>query len=339
MPGHAKDIKYRLRRWFWAYRCPAGEVTLFEGHPDMNKSSVNIDMSARLSVGAPMYRQDVEVDEEDRFEPVEGGSVFLIEASIENTFLERLLAAGCDLQRVHWFKTGEVVLPGGRRKVREMVGDTKARLLVIDPLADFIKSKNLACGVREALQPAIDYAHRTGLTVVVTRHLNRGHSRQAIYRGTGSHELPSVASSIMLTAPAPDDPDLRVLFQWRHRFKPCPPLLYGPAPARGYPDPVRQPGGVEAIRIVWRGVVDVTEEQLLGPSGKSRLQEVKDFLVTALQGGPKPRADIVNAAVRVGFGWKSIERAKQLLGIRSVRQGPAGPGAVYCWELPAPKLQ
>jgi hypothetical protein len=43
-----------------------------------------------------MYRQDVEVDEEDRFEPVEGDSVFLIEDSIENTFLERLLAAGCD---------------------------------------------------------------------------------------------------------------------------------------------------------------------------------------------------------------------------------------------------
>jgi hypothetical protein len=334
MPGHAKDIQYRPRKWLWAYRVPFGEITLIEGHPDTNKSSVEIDISARLSWGAVMFRQDEEVDEEDRTAPAEGDSVFLTEDAIDNTFVERIAAAGGLTERFHWFKPGEVVLPGDWPEVQRMIEDTESKLLVIDPLADFIKSKNLAYGVREALQPVIDYAHQTGLAVIISRHLNRGHSRQAVYRGTGSHEVASVASSILLTAPAPNDPDLRVLFQWRHKFRPCPPLLYEVVPVRVYLDIINQPGGAASIQILWKGAVDVTEEELLGPPAQSRVKQVMGFLLRALEHGPRPKRDIMNMAQALRYGWKTVEQAREMLGIRSVRQGRAGPGAVYCWQLP-----
>ena len=40
--------------WLWRGYVPLGEVTILEGHPGTNKSSLTDDLAARLTKGSPM---------------------------------------------------------------------------------------------------------------------------------------------------------------------------------------------------------------------------------------------------------------------------------------------
>jgi hypothetical protein len=304
--------------WLWNLRIPKGELTVVDGDPSVNKSSVLLDLVARVSTGREMP---------DGTTGTHGGVLLVLgEDSIRKTVLQRLRAAGADLSRVA-VPQRPIVLPRDLALVEEAVCEVRASLVVIDPVMSF-----LACDangdqrVRQALAPLKDFAERSGVAVVMVRHLTKRGGRQALYRGGGSIGIIAATRSALLVAPAPDEPNLRVLCHVKSNLGPlAPSLLF---------EPVAGTDG--AVQIEWRGECDYTPEDVLCPPTQDagRLAEAMSFLTGLLEGGPLPQREVKAKAVGAGLAYRTVERAKEILGVVSERRG-WGPGSTCYWRLPS----
>jgi hypothetical protein len=69
--------------------------------------------------------------------------------------------------------------------------------------------------------------------------------------------------------------------------------------------------------------------RLIGTRSSSSLGRAEGFLLDALADGPRPRAELANAAIAAGISDDALMKAKTSLGVRHARDG----GATY-WRLP-----
>jgi hypothetical protein len=111
--------------WLWPPRIPIGEITLIDGDPSVNKSSLLLDLAARVSTGREMP---------DGAAGVDGGVLLLMaEDSLRKTVLQRLTAAGADLRRIA-APLPSVAISGDLALIEEAASRIGAALIVIDPL-------------------------------------------------------------------------------------------------------------------------------------------------------------------------------------------------------------
>jgi phage N-6-adenine-methyltransferase len=323
-PSRSKPLLCRLSElspetteWLWHLRIPKGELTVVDGDPSVNKSSLLLDIAARVSTGRAMP---------DGTAGTLGGVLLLLgEDSLRKTVLQRLQAADADLNRIA-APDRLVTIPDDVSLVEKWACETRASLLVIDPLMAFLAcDSNSDQKVRRALHPLLRLAEERNMAVVMVRHLTKRGGRHALYRGGGSIGIIAATRSALLVGKAPDDPDLRVLCQPKTNLGPsAPSLLFEPVPAAN---------GV--VQIQWRGECDYAPEDVLAPQtpSTSRIAEAMNFLTDLLADGPRSQQAIKEKAAAAGLAYRTLERAKELLGVKSERHG-WGPGSKCFWRLP-----
>jgi len=228
------EVAPRAVRWLWPGRVPLGKLTVLDGDPGLGKSTVVLDLAARVSRGAPLP--------DDSLGDLRGAaSVVLLcdEDGIADTVRPRLEAAGADLTRV--VAVTAVPGPRGLRPPRlpfdslaiiRIVNAHAARLLVVDPLMAYLDAAVTAYRdqtVRAALAPLTLLADRAGVAVVVVRHLTKTGAASSLYRGGGSIGIIAAARSGLLVALDPHDPtgQRRVLATTKGNLaQPAPALIY-----------------------------------------------------------------------------------------------------------------
>ena len=323
------DVPAEKVKWLWPGRIPSGKLTVLVGDPGIGKSQVALDIAARVTTGKTMPPP--------RLEPVTTGTVLLLTAEDgpADTVRPRFEAAGGDPSRFHVFNgiiqpDGSVrlpLLPDDLAWLRSAVDETKADLLVIDPLAAYLSSHINAWkdqDVRRALAPLARLAEETGVAVLVVMHMNKATGQGAMYRAGGSIAFVAAARSVLLAAVDPDDDNLRVLAVLKSNLSTKPhSLAYRILPSH------------EASRVDWRGESSLNAETLLAEqarSGEKRLkvEDAKDALRDTLSCGRRLKDDVLTEGVKAGHKRRTLERAfEQLGGICTKDFG--GPAS---WELP-----
>ena len=310
------DVKPQLVAWLWKDRIPLGELSLFNGDPATNKSSVTLDLAARVSTGKAMP---------DGSEGVLGGVLLLqAEDSLRKTVVPRLLAAAQYRGRIAQLPE-TVTIPKDLDAIEKAVIGMQAKLLVIDPLSVFLgRNANNDQSVRQALAPLAEMAERQKIAVILIRHLNKTSGQRTMYRGLGSIGIVAAARSRFLFGVSPKDPNMRVLVHTKSNLGVlAPSLLY---------EPVGDDNGV--VHIEWRGETDYTTEDLVAAKhGQRSRDEAKQFLHKLLGNGPVAQKDVQAKAAHEGLAWRTIERAKADLKIISDHQG-FGQGSSFYWSLP-----
>jgi hypothetical protein len=306
-------------QWLWEDRIPLGELTILDGDPSSNKSSLTIDLAARVSTGREMP---------DGTAGREGGVVLLqAEDSIRKTLLQRAKAAGADLGRIAVIE--RAAIPDDLDHIGDAIQQIGARLLVIDPLMCFVShNANREQAMRQALMPLRELAERSNVAVIMVRHLNKTNGKNALYRGGGSIAIAAAVRSGFLVAKSPKDQNMRVLWHFKSNLGPlAPSLLFEPVAA--------DDGGV---RIEWRGECECSASELLASprSDGSVRDEARRFLVDLLTDGPVEQRAVEQHAAARGLSWRTIERAKADLSVISLRKG-FGLGSLVSWELPSPE--
>src|SRR5437016_5320463 len=105
-----------------------GELSLLDGDPGTNKSSVLLDFAARVSTGRPMP---------DGTRTEAGGVLLLMaEDSVAKTIRPRLEAAGAALTRIAILNQ-PVSIPKDRLIIEEAALKLNAKLVIIDPIMAF----------------------------------------------------------------------------------------------------------------------------------------------------------------------------------------------------------
>jgi len=331
------DVEPEAVRWLWYPRIPLGKLTIFDGDPDVGKSSVTIDIAARVSNGSPMpdgNRSDVE------------GPAGVILVSAEDgagdTIRPRLDAAGADVKRVHLLTDVDFVDDKGcpRRRpwsmpqdldvLKLLVVETGAHLVVVDPLTAFLASSVDSYrdqDVRGALAPLARLAEETGAAVALVRHLNKAGGANAVYRGGGSIGIIGAARSALLFAKDPSDPsgNRKVMAREKGNLAPAwNSLAYELVSSEEY----------GCARIRWLGESAQTAATLLAVPASSEevsaIDEAATFLRDALADGPVAQKQIVDEGRKIGISEKTLRRAKKDINVRSRKLGLGG----WAWELP-----
>ena len=202
--------------WLWPGWIPLGKLTVLDGDPGVGKSTLLLDLAARLSRDGVMPDGAVG--------PVGASLILSAEDGEEDTIKPRLAAAGGVAERIFTLPAvrgddGEMrppEVPLDLPAIEAAVRQYGARLLVIDPLMAYLTGADAGSDqdVRRALFKLARLAERRSFAVVCLRHLSKVGGDKAIYRGGGSIGIVAAARSGLVVAADPDDPDRRI---WRRR--------------------------------------------------------------------------------------------------------------------------
>jgi hypothetical protein len=324
----AEDVVAERIEWLWRPRIALGKLTVVDGDPGLGKSTMMLDLAARVSTGFEMPDHSTGI-------PASGVVILTAEDGLGDTVRPRLEAAGADLSRINLFGfEHEVVLPDHIDLVAEAAREKSAKLLLIDPLMAYLSpdiNAHRDQDVRRALKRFSALAAELGAAVVVVRHLNKQAGVNALYRGGGSIGIAGAARGALLVAEDSERPGVRVLAAGKNN-------LGMKAPALAFTIEQSDPADLHsASRIRWLGESARTTESLLSPplaeKDRGAAADAIDFLRDALEEGAVAVKAVEKDAKGAGVSEWALKEAKRRLGVKARKEG-FGEAGCWVWELP-----
>jgi RecA-family ATPase len=271
-------VARRPVEWLWPGWLPLGKLCDLSGDPGLSKSTLLLDLAARVSTDGVMP---------DGSRGTSGGVCLMsAEDGLEDTIQPRLRAAGADLAKVGFFEgynREPLVLPDHLERIEVRLRDYDARLLLIDPLVAFLAQARSDQEVRKCLHPVKVLAERLRCTVLWLRHLSKRGGPKAIYRGSGHVSIIGAARSGLIVGADPADPARRVLAHAKSNLAPR---------QRSLTYALHEVPEFGCCRIVWGGPSELTADDLCDAvsrkekeereEAKSRLEAAVEFLSAAL---------------------------------------------------------
>lgn len=193
-------------KWLYQGRIPAGMVTILAGREGIGKSTVSLDIAARLTRGTLPGRY------EGRPQNV---ILCATEDSWEHTIVPRLRAVGADLDRVFHIAVQvdggnfrAISAPGDIHAIERAIDEIRPALMVIDPLMAVIDGKidtHVQQQVQQGLDPLVKLAERVMMAVLGLIHVNKSTTQDALNSVMGSKAFTTLPRSVLYCIADPDD--------------------------------------------------------------------------------------------------------------------------------------
>lgn len=208
-----EDVAAERVRWLWPGRLPRGKLVCLDGAPATGKSTLSLDIAARVSTGAEWP---------DGAAGCPPGGVLLLSAEdgLGDTVRPRLEAAAADLTRVYSLTEVATVAEDGREVavppslpadlalIEQVINDRGVALVVFDVFMAFLAGKvdsHRDQDVRGVLHRLGAVAERTDACMVLIRHLRKSSDGSAINAGGGSIGIVGAARAGFIAARDPED--------------------------------------------------------------------------------------------------------------------------------------
>ena len=318
-----QDIETRTVDWLMKPFIPYGKVTIIQGDPGEGKTSFILAIAAMLSQGIqPPTMKDGKLYPADyRTNPVriEPQNIFYAstEEEISDSALPSFLYSGGDRKRFACSAEKTLHMNLCEDDIREVIKQTDAKLVIIDPLQAFLPegvSMNNVTRMRPVFTALSNVALETGAAIVLIGHVNKSENSKLIHRGLGSADISAAVRSIILVQKDENDHGLRIAQTIKSNFRECD---YTPIGMR-----------MENEQIYFVELGEDEEEEII--LGRNRPIDIAmEFLEEKLADGPIESNEIKELLADEGISERTANRAKKALGIESVREN----GAVL-WELP-----
>lgn len=324
--------------WLLPGRLARQQITMINGWPGEGKTSLVIDIAARLSQGQELP---------DGTRPPRPLRVlYLATEDSESVLLLRLKAAGADLNRVLTIPDTEVehlTLPSHQARLVEVLEQHDIDVLVVDPMKAFLdpELKDIAeQDARRFMLALRQVSEMANVAVICIRHPSKatasGHTT-AISAASGSLGFTAAARIELLVGRMPDDDDTRALASVKNNLAAQPKALLFGIVSRDVLL-VEDDGVVESVAAIeWRGVDEAiqADELLVRRSGReerTKLEEAKEFLRSILADGPMDHRTIRRAAKSYDIRTRTLERAREQIGWTRI-EGNLRVGGRQVWGL------
>ncbi len=331
------NIEPAAVQWLWSRRVPLGRITLLVGMPGAGKSFLTTYMASRVTTGAPWPDGTA----------CPRGSVILISAEDDpaDTIRPRLDAHHADVRRVHLLSmVRKIDDKGDRKDVMFTLADLAAleaalaahpdcRLVVVDPIGSFLGGRVDAYRdneVRGVLAPVAQLAAKFGPAVLMVAHRRKSSGETADDLALGSRAFTGIARSVWHLTRDRENKRRRLLLPGKSNLAS---EGYGLAFGIGGQPPA----------IVWEHEpVAMTADDALaaentapkakrpGPKPVAK-NKAAEWLQDVLKAGPMTSKSIQAEAKEAGYAWRTVQRAKDDLGIVPYREQFAG---AWMWRLP-----
>jgi len=305
---HMDQVEVEEIEWLFYPFIPYGKVTIIQGDPGEGKTTVVLQIIAKLTKGEPILNEITE--EETGVEPI--NVIYqTAEDGLGDTIKPRLLAAGADCSRVLVIDDQDQPLTMVDARLEEAIIQTKARLVVLDPIQGFLGAgvdMHRANEIRPLMKRISVLAEKYQCAIILIGHMNKNSNGKSSYRGLGSIDFQAAARSVLIVGRVKDEPEIRVICHVKSSLAP--------------------EGDAIAFRLDkekgfhWIGKYDISAEDLLSGDGRGqKIRSAKEFLKEILANGSMEQAKIAEEAEERGIKKKTLWNAKKELQIDSVKIG------------------
>jgi len=331
------DIKAEPIKWLWNNRIARGKITILAGDPGLGKSQLTAFMAGVVTNGGSWPVEKARCPK--------GNVVFLsAEDDAADTIRPRLEAVGADLSKV--FILDAIKNCGNEGEKHERGFDLKqdiqnletflreiggAVLIVIDPISAYLggTDSHKNADIRALLSPLSDLASKHKAAIIGVTHLNKGQSKQALQRVTGSLAFVAAARAAYVVAKDQNAPDRRLFLPIKNNIG---------DDRTGFAfviESVILSAAINTSKIVFESdlVMESADDALTfdnNSGGHSALEEAKEFLRDVCIIG-RTAKQVESQAKEAGISYATLRRAKDQLGIKPKKDGQNGP---WVWRLP-----
>lgn len=321
------DVAPESIDWLWPGRIARGKYTLLAGDPGLGKSTVTLDLAARLTRGLGWPDGA----------PAPAGPVLLLSAEdgLSDTIRPRVDRAGGDASLVHVLQSVK-----DERGVRPLnlardlaalvsaIRTVRPVLVIVDPITAYLGKTDSYkdAEVRGLLAPILAELETAHTALLAIGHLSKDAQRAALHRPGGSIAFVAAARIVLCLAADPDEPDRRVLAGLKNNLAPTPESL-----AFRFAD---------TGRLVWdAGTCSLNAETLLRPAltpGDRDSATTADGVIRDLlddETWPLEAKRALEAGRAHGIPDRTLQGAAKRLGIRIKRLG-FGPRGQWVWQRP-----
>lgn len=335
-----EDVLETPLDWLWPGWLPLGHLVCVDGDGGVGKSTMLIDLVARLTRGTHFP---------DRTRPssISGPVNTLMvacEDSLSSVIKARLTAAKADQKRVLYLETvldtidaepRMIEFPKDLTVLEDVIHQNQIRFCFIDPILAFLSGETSYSSdqdVRRTLGPLKRIAEQHQCTIAYIRHLNKGSvGNKATYRGGGSLAFINAARTGLFVGKHPERKGVSVVCLQKTNFSiENESWMFETVPV---------PNKMGICSTKWIGATDMTADQINNANSqneeqdKNELEQAEELLTDVLKHGPKSASDIMKEAKQLDISGRTMHRAKQKLGIKHKRTG-FNTNAGYIWELP-----
>ena len=301
---------------------PFGKVTIVQGDPGEGKTTMVLQIIAKLTKGeAVLPSGSDESALEEKTMVLEPVNVIYqtAEDGLGDTIKPRLLSAGADCSRVMVIDDNDQALTMMDARLEEAIIQTKARLVVLDPIQGFLGTDvdmHRANEIRPLMKRVAVLAEKYHCAIILIGHMNKNSNGKSSYRGLGSIDFQAAARSVLIVGRIKDEPEIRVVCHVKSSLAP---------EGKSIAFRLDKDTGFE-----WIGEYDISADDLLsGDNRGQKIHEAKEFLKEILVSGTVAQTKVAEEAESRGIKKKTLWNAKKELEIDSVKIGNQ-----WFWMLP-----
>lgn len=305
-----KDVKVEKVEWLLYPFIPYGKVTIIQGDPGEGKTTLVLQIIARLTNGESVIGEEAKPSINVIYQTAEDG--------LGDTIKPRLLSANADCSKVLVIDDSKNPLTMMDNRLEKALEVTGAKLVVLDPIQGFLGATvdmHRANEIRPVMKHIGGLAEKYRCAIILIGHMNKCSMGKSAYRGLGSIDFQAAARSVLLIGRIKDEPEIRAVCQLKSSLAP---------ESNSIAFRLGEENGFE-----WIGEYDVTADDLLSGNVKGAKRKTAiDFLENTLADGKMAQIEIKRLADEKGISEKTLRNAKVEVGIKSKKIGNQ-----WYWEL------
>ncbi len=300
-----KNVKCKNVEWLWYPYIPYGKITIVQGDPGDGKSTFALNLASIVSNGECIPFTDQRIEPQSVvYQNSEDGQ--------EDTICPRLKACGANLGRIAYIEEMDAALTMDDERLDQVLEETGARLLILDPIQAYFGNgtdMNRAGDIRPIMSKLAKMAERRRCAVILIGHMSKGKNGNELYRGLGSIDIPAAARSVLLVSRIDGEPYNRIIAHIKSNLAPI--------------------GESVVFRInknskaTWIRKSKLTAEDILDDCVKSHIGKKDRAIILVkelLSKGERLSTEILEECHRQGIAERTIQKAKSVLGIKSVKR-------------------
>jgi len=296
-----RDVEVESVSWLWYPFIPYGKVTIIQGDPGEGKTTLVLQIIARLTKGRSIIDKKELSPINVIYQTAEDG--------LADTIKPRLLSANADCSKVLVIDDRDTPLTMRDVRLEQAIVETNAKLVVLDPIQGFLGADvdmHRANEIRPIMKHISELAEKYKCAIVLIGHMNKCSVGKSAYRGLGSIDFQAAARSVLIVGRIKDEPEIRVVCQTKSSLAP---------EAKAVAFRLNEEIGFE-----WIGELDITADDLISGTVKgTKKQAAMDFLENLLEDGRMAQTEIIELARQKGISDKTLRNAKDELKIKSKR--------------------
>ena len=289
-------VKSMPVEWLWYPYIPIGKITILQGDPGDGKTSFILYLASILSSGRDnniigLTKEKINIIYQS------------YEDDLEDTISPKLKAFGADSSSIFFIDTNDN-LTLDSKILEETIINTKAKLLILDPLQSFIgeASMNNAGDLRPVFKKLTAIAKKNKCAIVIIGHMNKQSGTKELYRSLGSIDIVAIARSVLYLKTIEEKSNFRILTQIKNNLS-----------AKGKPISFEFIGD-NKIRYI--GVIN--DETNINKT--SKIDEISNVLLSTLINKEIKATAIYEIGKERGISERTINEAKKKLGVRTIKK-------------------